>query len=39
MARRTRYTEYKDRYANYNFELTDDGILFMTVVDVVPGAR
>ena len=29
MARRTRYTEYKDRYANYNFELTDDGILFM----------
>ena len=29
MARRTRYSEYKDRYANYNFELTDDGILFM----------
>jgi len=29
MARRTRYTEYKDRYANYSFELTDDGILFM----------
>src|SRR5262245_55070476 len=29
MARRTRYSEYKDRYANYKFEVTDDGILFM----------
>ena len=29
MARRTRYSEYKDRYANYKFELSDDGILFM----------
>ena len=29
MAKRTRFTEYEDRYANYKFELTDDGILFM----------
>ena len=29
MAKRTRYSEYKDRYANYTFELTEDGILFM----------
>ena len=29
MAKRTRYSEYHDRYANYRFELTDDGILFM----------
>ncbi len=29
MAKRTRYSEYKDRYANFEFELTDDGILFM----------
>ena len=29
MAKRTRFGEYKNRYANYKFELTDDGILFM----------
>jgi hypothetical protein len=29
MAKRTRFSEYHDRYANYRFELTDDGILFM----------
>ena len=29
MAKRTRYSEYHNRYANYRFELTDDGILFM----------
>ena len=29
MAKRTRFTEYQNRYANYKFELTDDGILFM----------
>ena len=29
MAKRTRYSEYHDRYANYRLELTDDGILFM----------
>jgi hypothetical protein len=29
MAKRTRYTEYHDRYPNYRLELTDDGILFM----------
>ena len=29
MAKRTRYSEYHDRYPNYRLELTDDGILFM----------
>ena len=29
MAKRTRFSEYQNRYANYRFELTDDGILFM----------
>ena len=29
MAKRTRFTEYKDRYANYRFELSEEGILFM----------
>ncbi len=29
MAKRTRFSEYQSRYANYRFELTDDGILFM----------
>ena len=29
MARRTRFAEYQDRYANYTFELTEEGILFM----------
>ena len=29
MAKRTRYSEYCDRYANYRFELSDDGILLM----------
>jgi hypothetical protein len=29
MAKRTRYSEYRNSYANYKFELTDDGILFM----------
>lgn len=27
--KRTRYAEYKDRYDNYRFELSDDGILLM----------
>ena len=29
MARRTRYAEYKDRYANFRFELSEEGILLM----------
>lgn len=29
MVKRTRFAEYKDSYANYRFELSDDGILFM----------
>src|SRR5580698_16763 len=29
MAKRTRYSEYQNSYANYKFELTDDGILLM----------
>jgi enoyl-CoA hydratase/carnithine racemase len=29
MAKRTRFSEYKDRYANYRFELSEDGILLM----------
>ena len=29
MARRTRFSEYKDRYANYRFELSEEGILLM----------
>src|SRR5260370_12336676 len=29
MAKRTRSSEYHDRYANYRLELSDDGILFM----------
>ena len=29
MAKRTRYSEYKDRYANYRFELSEEGILLM----------
>ena len=29
MAKRTRFSEYRDRYANYRFELDDDGILLM----------
>jgi len=29
MAKRTRFSEYHDRYANYRLELSDDGILFM----------
>ena len=29
MAKRSRFTEYQNSYANYKFELTDDGILFM----------
>jgi enoyl-CoA hydratase/carnithine racemase len=29
MAKRTRFSEYKDRYENYRFELGDDGILLM----------
>ena len=29
MTKRARYAEYKDRYANFTFELSDDGILFM----------
>ena len=27
--KRTRFVEYRDRYANYEFELSDDGILLM----------
>jgi len=29
VAKRTRFSEYKDRYANYRFELSEEGILFM----------
>jgi enoyl-CoA hydratase/carnithine racemase len=29
VAKRTRYSEYKDSYEHYKFELTEDGILFM----------
>ena len=29
MVKRARYSEYKDRYANFTFELSDEGILFM----------
>jgi enoyl-CoA hydratase/carnithine racemase len=29
MAKRTRYSEYHDQYANYRLELDQDGILFM----------
>ena len=29
MARRTRFAEYKDRYANFRFELSEEGILLM----------
>jgi enoyl-CoA hydratase/carnithine racemase len=29
VAKRTRFTEYKDRYANFRFELSEEGILFM----------
>ncbi len=29
MARRTRFAEYKDRYRNYRFELSPEGILLM----------
>ena len=29
MAKRTRFAEYKDRYANYRFELSPEGILLM----------
>jgi enoyl-CoA hydratase/carnithine racemase len=29
VVKRTHFAEYKDSYANYKFELTDEGILFM----------
>ena len=29
MAKRTRYSDYHDQYANYRLELSDDGILLM----------
>ena len=29
MAKRTRFTEYKDRYPNFRFELSEEGILLM----------
>jgi len=29
MAKRTRFAEYKDRYKNYRFELSQEGILLM----------
>lgn len=29
MAKRTRFSEYRDRYANFRFELSDDGVLLM----------
>jgi len=29
VAKRTRFAEYKDRYANYRFELSAEGILLM----------
>ena len=29
MAKRARFEEYRDRYPNYRFELSEDGILLM----------
>ncbi|WP_329409300.1 enoyl-CoA hydratase/isomerase family protein [Nocardia vinacea] len=29
MVKRSRFADYKDRYANYRFELSDDGVLLM----------
>lgn len=29
MAKRTKFAEYKDRYANFRFELSEDGVLLM----------
>jgi hypothetical protein len=29
VVKRTRFAEYKDSYANYKFELSEEGILFM----------
>ena len=29
MPKRTRYSEYENRYANYRFELSEEGILLM----------
>jgi enoyl-CoA hydratase/carnithine racemase len=29
VAKRTRFSEYQDRYPNYRFELSDDGVLLM----------
>jgi enoyl-CoA hydratase/carnithine racemase len=29
VVKRTRYSEYKDSYANYKFELSEEGVLFM----------
>lgn len=29
MVKRTRFSEYKDRYVNYRFELSEDGVLLM----------
>ena len=29
VAKRTRFAEYKDRYPNYRFELSEEGILLM----------
>ena len=29
MVKRTRFAEYKDSYANYKFELSEEGVLFM----------
>lgn len=29
MAKRTKFVEYKDKYANFHFELSEDGILLM----------
>lgn len=31
MAKRTRFSEYHDRYVNYRLELSAEGILFMLI--------
>ena len=33
MAKRTRYSEYHDQYANYRLELDNNGILFDMVAE------
>lgn len=38
MAKRTRFSEYRDRYANYRFEFTDDGTLFIVQLHTNDGS-